>query len=830
LNRVDRRTFLELSAATLAAGVLPANEGVAAPAPAPLPTAAHTSRLTEGWQYSRGGLGGGWERRPNVRDSRAWESVQIPHCFNARDGVDPDTRYYQGAGCYRTLLKLDNPYPGGRTLLHFEGAGQKTEVYLFDEKLATHDTAYDELVVDVTEAALRYLRREDSKGMVPIVVVCDNSRDPETIPSSLADFVVAGGLFRYVNLVYVPAVSIERVHIGSTLGPAGAIVSVRARLHNPGKAQDALVVSLQVSDAKGAIVHHWTKTLPAWSGEQELGTFTLKSPALWSPAHPSLYRCTLTVSGPGGEHASVDRFGVRTFEFVKGAPFKLNGERLFLRGTHRHEDHAGLGSGIPEDVTRKEMALIKEMGVNFIRLGHYQQSRIVLDLCDELGILVWEEVPWCRASLPTERAKDRVRGALRAVIDQHQNHPAIIIWGLGNEVGWPEEAEDVDKEGIRAMVRELAALARELDPSRKTALRRTEFCADLVDVFAPSIWAGWYSGRYTEFKSSAEKLVKETPVHMFHAEWGGDSHAGRHAEDGDAVLAKLVAGQGTEEKGLDFLLSGGQARASKDGDWSETYICNLFDWHLKEQETMQDWYSGSAQWIFKDFATPHRPDNPVPLVNQKGVAERDLTLKESYYVFQSYWTEKPMVRIYAHSWPVRWGSKGEEKLVKVYSNCPAVELILNGVSCGPRKRNSQDFPAAGLRWLVRFADGENHLRAVGQKNGATVIDEIRFQYQTQTWGKPARLLLEAGRREGDVVAVQARAVDEQGVTCLDARSVVRFGLAGDGHLLADLGTASGSKRVELANGRALIRARIAGAAIASVSSPGLPTAFVEIKG
>ena len=133
---------------------------------------------------------------------------------------------------------------------------------------------------------------------------------------------------------------------------------------------------------------------------------------------------------------------------------------------------------------------------------------------------------------------------------------------------------------------------------------------------------------------------------------------------------------------------------------------NLIDWHLKEQEEME-WLTGTAYWPFKDFSTPLRPDNPVPFVNQKGVVERDFTKKESYFVFQSYWAEKPMVHIYGHSWTTRWGEREEGNLVKVYSNCPSAELFLNGISQGVRHRDSQNFPAAGLRWLVTFREGGN---------------------------------------------------------------------------------------------------------------------------
>ena len=177
--------------------------------------------------------------------------------------------------------------------------------------------------------------------------------------------------------------------------------------------------------------------------------------------------------------------------------------------------------------------------------------------------------------------------------------------------------------------------------------------------------------------------MKSVP-HFFHAEWGGDSHAGRYSEDPEKFLGNIMTGQGTAEVGNAYKHGGGAARASDDGDWSESYICNLFDWYLKEQEQMTN-LTGTAQWIFKDFATPLRPNNPVPDVNQKGLLERDGTPKEGYYIFQSYWADQPMVHIFGHSWRVRWGKPDEEKMVKVFSNCREVELFVNGVSAGERE-------------------------------------------------------------------------------------------------------------------------------------------------
>jgi beta-galactosidase len=241
------------------------------------------------------------------------------------------------------------------------------------------------------------------------------------------------------------------------------------------------------------------------------------------------------------------------------------------------------------------------------------------------------------------------------------------------------------------------------------------------------------------------------------------------------------------------------------------------------------WLTGSLQWLFKDLPTPLRPENPIPRVNEKGVVERDLTPKEGYYVFQSYWAERPMIHIYAHTWPIRWGQKDERKTVKIYSNCSTVELFVNGESCGKKTRNSQDFPAAGLRWLVPFREGANHLKAIGQKDGATVSDEISFEYQTAKWEAPVKLDLQARNRTEDVVTVEARLFDQHGIQCLDARNLVRFEASGAGTLIDNMGTDTASHAVGMYNGRAMIRFKTnGGKSFVTVSSEGLPLASIEV--
>jgi beta-galactosidase len=826
----SRRRFLKSIAAVAATtqAAAPLRASLVRPFVTDADSASASLRLDNDWEYYKGPLDGPWEVW-HGNEIAVWEKVSLPHCFNHYDACDPDTPYYRGHGWYRTHLPIRSPLKNGRTLLYFEGAGQTSHIYVGNTLVGTHIGGYDEFVFDITDA-LAAAAPNANKGMAAIAVLCDNSQDLERAPSDLSDFSLYGGLYRHVHLVYAPAVSLEAVHVASSFTPgSSATVKINARLYNPMQFSGNATLAIQVTDGAGRAVHQSVKTLAAWAHEAEIAAFGIATPEPWSPAHPHLYTCSVTLTTEFGESTSRERFGIRHAEFVDHGPFKLNGERLLLRGTQRHVDHAGFAAAQPDDLTRKEMELIKAMGANFIRLAHYQQPRLVLDLCDELGILVWEETPWCRSSIGNEQWQQRTCTLLANMIDQHFNHPSVLMWGLGNEDDWPGEYPSLDQVAIRSFMQKMNTLAHSLDPQRATSFRRCDFARDIPDVYSPSIWAGWYRGVYTEYQKSLE-TERERVKHMIHMEWGADSHARRHSECPDAESAEIPVSGETDERGLDYLPSGGAPRVSRDGNWSESYACNLFDWHLKVQETLP-WLTGSAQWIFKDFTTPLRVDNPVPRINQKGLVERDMTLKESYFVFQSYWSEKPMAHIYGHTWPVRWGAEGQKRMVKVYSNCLVAELFVNGESVGIRHRDSQDFPAAGLRWMTAFAPGKNHLRVVASRDGVTASDEIEFEYQTAKWDKPAKLELAEIAHDATTVTVEAKLFDAHGVLCLDAKNVVRFSLAGNGRLIDNLGTSSGSRVVQMYNGCARIVIEHKGReSSVGVISEGLTPAFVSVSG
>jgi len=731
------------------------------------------------------------------RSAKGWTHVILPHTWNAYDAVDLVPGYKRGAGWYRTLVSIPASLSRMRVHLAFEGVNMKAEVFVNGKRAGGHVGGYVGFDVDITPFC-RFGRENE------VLVRADNSMDEDLLPSQKSDFVLFGGITRDVWMKYVPAVSIGRIlirtpHVDSTRAETEAEVHL---VNTSGEPVNADIVAV-IKEKSGSAVS--TKRqyidLPVGESVHRLALPVVAHPDLWSPDSPALCSLELSLSQGGRVlDEATERFGYRWFEFKERGPFYLNGRRLLLRGTQRHEDHAGVGGAVPDSITRQDFLRIKEMGANFVRLGHYPQDPEVYRLCDQLGLLVWDELPWCRGGVGGERWKALAREMLREMIHQNFNHPSIILWSIGNEVeSDPETPAQGNVDSIRAFLGELNDIAHALDPGRLTAMRRFPEGADIPDVFSPTIWMGWYHQVYANYEKAIEEARAQFP-RLLHVEYGGDSHVGRHTES-------PVDGNGyTTPDGWDSnFVRKPVGKIPDAGDWSETYIVDLFDWHLCVSERLP-WLAGNAQWIMKDFATPLRPENPIPYVNQKGLLDRAGNPKDAFYVFKSRWTTSPrFCYIQSHTWTERAGPKGLPRQVRVYSNCDTVQLTVNGVSQGTRVRVPDKFPASGLTWDVTFAEGENRVIAAGSdQSGGVVCDSVLLRYSYKHHGSPGTLQLSQEPLPDGTIMVTVRALDKQGRLCLSSRELVYFASEGPGRLRGSLGTPTGSQVIELASGVARI--------------------------
>jgi beta-galactosidase len=754
-----------------------------------------------------------------------WVSINLPHTWNAFDAVDPVPGYRRSASWYEKKIFIPKSVKDSRIILYFEGINTQSKVYVNKKYAGGHIGGYIGFEIDVTPFI--------KKGADNIIDIrADNSVDPDIIPSQKSDFFIYGGISRNVWLKVVPGQYIKSVKINTqNVSKESAQTSVEIGVVNTAPREVQTSIHAVVNDKSGNEILQidGKKNLPPGHNSIKLDLPNLISPVLWSPANPALYTLSVKIKMTDGmaDHIS-ENYGYRWFEFKEHGPFYLNGERLLLRGTQRHEEYAGLGNAVPDSLQRKDILTAKEMGANFLRLAHYPQAPEVYRACDELGILLWDELPWCRGGVGGSVWKENTRRLLGEMIDQNYNHPSIIMWSLGNEVDWESDFQDGDNpDSIRNYFILLNELAHQLDPSRVTATRKSPEGADVVDVFSPSIWSGWYSGAYFDYEKTITD-ARDKYKRLFHAEYGGDSHVGRHNENpinGNGY--SVIEGKDTTKLGTKF------KNISLSGDWSESYIVNLFDWYLHIAENLE-WFAGCAQWILKDFGTPLRPENPIPYINQKGLLDRSGKPKDAYYVYKSYWTTDPkFCYIESPTWTERAGQANVGRTVKIYSNCDEVEFLLNGVSEGKRRRDTKLFPACGLSWPVNFIEGNNALKAIGYSNGAIVCeDTLTIRYRYTKGGDADHIVLSSSPLENGNILVTAIAADKNGERNIEYSKRVYFTAEGSGRLLENYGTPTRSSIIEMANGKAQIEFEPgkSGSAIIEVRNQDFKGAYLRIRG
>jgi beta-galactosidase len=730
---------------------------------------------------------------PNLNDAQKaanWTGINLPHSWNSEDATDLNPGYRRDASWYQKQLNIGQTDQNKRYFLYFEGANVTTKVYVNGKEAGGHIGGYIGFSIDITNFI--------KEGNNAVFVRVDNSYDIEIIPSQKSDFFIYGGITRDVWLISKYKSSIDNLKITTPeVSVKKASLQIIASTVNPEHLKD-LSLTVILKNPKGKKVA--AKTVSVTDKTATITFENIKNPELWDTQKPNLYTVTAVLSEKNKVKDSVtEKVGFRWFEFKDHGPFYLNGKRLLLRGTHRHEEQAGVGAAMSNAQHRADMESIKKMGANFVRLAHYPQDPEVYKACDELGLLVWDELPWCRGGIGDELWKTNTRNMLAEIINQNYNHPSIIIWSLGNEMNWLPDFPDGDNtEKTNAFLTELNTIAHKMDPNRKTAIRKYYEGSQIVDVFSPSIWSGWYSGSYKSYQKAIDVYKKEYK-HFIHAEYGGDSHVGRHSEN-PVTGENIIKAEGWEEA----IVQTKVANIAQIGDWSENYIVDLFDWHLHISEN-DPAFVGNVQWAFKDFATPLRPEDDIPYMNQKGLVDRNGVPKDAYYVFKSYWSDEPFTYIESHTWTERQGPENTPRILSVFSNCEKVTLYHDGKSLGEKSRNISLYPANGLTWDVVFKKGTNILVAIGKnKDGKTVSDTLKVNYRFTKNESAVSLQLSSEKLKNGNYLVTAIAIDNNNLRCLDYEESVYFQCLKGGKTMKNQGTPTGSESIRMANGKASI--------------------------
>jgi len=744
------------------------------------------TNLNENWMYAEINF----ENSSELDSYNNWRNINLPHTWNSEDPTDLEPGYRRSASWYKKSLVITTVIANQNYTLYFEGSNTTTEVFVNGKKAGNHIGGYIGFQIDITNLI--------HEGENEILVRVDNGYNPEVIPSQKSDFFIYGGITRDVWLLTTPKTHVSDLKISTpAVSKKAASLKINTIISNVDVASNISLKAILKNPLGKKIA---IKTIPIKDNYAEVVFEKIKNPELWDTKIPNLYTVEISLLR-NKEIIDIvsEKVGFRWFEFKDNGPFYLNGERLLLRGTHRHEEHAGIGAAMSNAQHRADMESIKEMGANFVRLAHYPQDPEVYKACDELGILVWDELPWCRGGVGNEVWKTNTKNQLKEIINQNYNHPSIIIWSLGNEIYWLPEFEDGDNpEKINPFLIELNTIAHELDPSRKTAIRKYYEGAEIVDVFSPSIWSGWYSGSYKSYQKAIDTYKKEYK-HFIHAEYGGSSHVGRHSENPITGEGQIKS-DGWEEE----IVQTEVANIAQIGDWSENYIVDLFDWYLRISETDPS-FIGNVQWAFKDFGTPLRPENDIPYMNQKGLVDRNGIPKDAYYVFKSYWSDVPFTYIESHTWTDRQGPENTPRTISVYSNCEKVTLYHNGKNLGEKQKDINQFPASGLTWDINFIEGKNKLIALSMpKKGEKVTDTLEVNYRFEKNDVPKDVKLSYEKLKNGNYLITAKVIDANGLLCLDYEQKIYFQCLEGGATLKNQGTPTGSEAIGMANGKASI--------------------------
>ncbi len=595
-----------------------------------------------------------------------WNWVNLPHSWNAIDGQDGGNDYYRGSCCYAQAFdKLDLP-AGEKYYLEICGANSSADVYLNGKHLAHHDGGYSTWRIDITDA----LQRDNL-----LAILVDNAANDRVYPQ-VADFTFYGGLYRDVNIIAVPAAHFDLDHFGGpgikvtpTVNGKDANVEVEVFLTNTQMGQ---YLQYTVLDADG-------NTVANVATDDTKVSIAIENARLWQGRKdPYLY--TVEVNLVEGKEILDNisaRFGCRSFEIHPEKGFILNGEAYPLRGVSRHQDRWGLGNALLPEHHEEDMAYILEMGATTIRLAHYQHDQYFYDLCDQVGMVIWAEIPYISNHMPTGR--ENTVSQMKELIVQNYNHPSIVVWGLSNEITMKGDADPDLLENHRI----LNDLCHQMDPSRPTTIAAVSPCPidspyiQIPDVVSYNHYFGWYGGDTSMNGPWFDKFHKTHPnIPIGISEYGCEA-LNWHTSD------------------------------PKQGDYTEEYQAYYHEELIKAIHA-RPYLWATHVWNMYDFGADARAEGGENGQNHKGLMTFDRKYKkDAFYAYKAWLNPEPMVLICGKRYVDRVEAVTK---VTVYSNCEAVELLANGVSLGVQKNNGLPFfyfdvPNAGTTKLVAKAGG-----------------------------------------------------------------------------------------------------------------------------
>jgi beta-galactosidase len=654
-----------------------------------------TDRLLNAqWKFTREDAAGA--SRIDCNDSY-WEKVSLPHTWNARDGQDGGGDYYRGTGWYRRSLTLESADKGKSIFLRFDGAASATEVYVNGTLAGKHKGNYGAFCFEVTS-----LVRVGGTNIIAVRV--SNAKD-STISPLRGDFTVYGGIYRSVHLLVLdnlsvsplddasPGVYVQQSKVDKTV----ADLDVTVKLRNGSTVQKTPLVRCIVQDRNGKIVQK-AETSAALAPQSE-GDATVKlsisTPHLWNGrTDPYLYQVVVEVAD-GKRVADRVRqpLGIRFFSVDPDKGFFLNGVPYRLHGVNRHQDRENMGSAITSKEHQEDFTLINEIGANAIRLAHYQHAQEFYDLCDTGGMVVWAELALVDDIHPNTEFAQICRQQLRELIKQNFNHPSICFWSMENEL-----VPDSNPELYAAFVKDLHALAKQLDPTRLTTVAsRSKYdlssgMNSATDVIAFNVYRGWYEGKPEDFGAYADKLHQRFPQTRFAiSEYGAGGSIHQHE-----VPAVKPAPRGPWHP----------------EEWQSTL--HEITWKAMDE---RPYLWGTFIWNMFDFGSDGRAEGDRNGRNDKGLVSFDRMIrKDAFFWYKANWNPDPMVHITSKRYTPRPAGVTD---LKVYSNCESVELFLDGISLGPKKSADKIF----LWTDIELMKGERHIAAIGVGASGEMKDE-----------------------------------------------------------------------------------------------------------